>query len=236
MRSVSEEGASWRETLAGLALMALRGVELRAFMGEIPVRVREALGVRFCEVLELLDEGDRLLLRAGAGWNENLVGRATVSAALGSQAGYALGSEAHVMVENLRQEARFEFPSHLQQHGIASSLSAVAIVALTVGCLVSLVDRLLGTRKHRRHLLNLGITTCQLTKLEAWLFAAPFGAVVAVGFSVGLVACALMVGFTDVPMPWRAISVTLGIVIVAGLIGTAGVRLLGARGVRENPE
>lgn len=113
-----------------------------------------------------------------------------------------------------------------------------AVIALAVGCLVSLVDRLLGTHKHRRHLLNLGVSPRRLAALEAWLFAVPYGAVVALSFSAGLAIVALMVGIfpDEALMPWRAIATTLEIAIVAGLVGTASVAFFGARSVRENPE
>lgn len=111
----------------------------------------------------------------------------------------------------------------------------VAVIALSVGCLVSLVDRLLGTRKHRRHLLNLGVSPRRLAALEAWRFAVPYGAVIAVGFSAGLAISALIV-LPDVSMPWYGIGITLGISAVIGLVGTASVAFFGARSVRENPE
>ena len=114
--------------------------------------------------------------------------------------------------------------------------TVVAIVALAIGCLVSLVDRLLSTRKHRRHLLNLGVAPRRLTALEAWLFAAPYGAVIAVSFSVGLATCAMMVGFSDISLPWYAIGTTLAVAIGIGLVGTASVAFFGARSMRESTE
>ena len=114
--------------------------------------------------------------------------------------------------------------------------TVVAIVALAIGCLFSLVDRLLATRKHRRHLLNLGVAPARLTALEAWLFAAPYGAVIAVSFSVGLATCAMMVGFSDISMPWYAIGATLAVATGIGLLGTASVAFFGARSMRESPE
>lgn len=112
----------------------------------------------------------------------------------------------------------------------------LSVIVLSVGCLISLVDRLLETRKHRRHLLNLGVSTYRLTLLEAWRFATPYGTVVAASFSAGLTICMLMVGFSRVPMPWYTIVLTLVVTVVAGVIGTAGVAFLGAREVSKEPE
>lgn len=115
---------------------------------------------------------------------------------------------------------------------------AVAVVSLTLGYLVSLVDRFLSTQEHRRHLLNLGVSPRRLAALEAWRFAAPYGAVVAIGFCAGFTICVLLVGIfpDDALIPWRGIGLTLGITAVAGLVGTASVAFFGARSVRENPE
>lgn len=106
-----------------------------------------------------------------------------------------------------------------------------AVGALAIGCLASLVDRLLGTRKHRRHLLNLGLSPRRLMAFEAWRFAAPFGAVVAISFSVGFAICVLITSGPGVGMPWYGISVTLSGAVLAGLIGTASVAFLGVRSI-----
>ena len=114
----------------------------------------------------------------------------------------------------------------------------VAVLALAVGCLMSLVDRLLGTSKHRRHLLNLGVPIRQIAALEAWRFAAPYIAVVTVSFCVGLAVCILIVGIipNEALMPWGRIGTTLVAATIAGLVGTASVALFGARNLRGNPE
>lgn len=112
-----------------------------------------------------------------------------------------------------------------------------AVISLAVGCFFSLVDRLLGSRKHRRHLLSLGVSPRQLTVLEAWQFVVPYGTVLFVSFLAGLMICTLMVGGPDgISMPWRGISVTFGAAVIVGLAGTASVAFFGARSIRENPE
>lgn len=111
----------------------------------------------------------------------------------------------------------------------------VGVIALGIGCLVSLVDRLLDTHKHRRHLLNLGVSPHKLAAIEAWRFAAPYGTVVTLGFSAGLAIVALMV-LPDISMPWKAIGVAFGVAVITGLVGTVSVAFFGARSFRENPE
>jgi PAS domain S-box-containing protein len=87
--------------------------------------VVETLGVELCKVLELQPGGERLLLRAGVGWQEGAVGRALVGAGKDSQAGYTLLSEEPVIVTDLRHETRFSGPSLLHAHGVVSGLSVI---------------------------------------------------------------------------------------------------------------
>ena len=70
-----------------------------------------------------MPDGATLLLRAGVGWREGLVGKATVGTNLRSQAGYALISPGPVVVEDLRTENRFEDLDLLLEHGVVSGLS-----------------------------------------------------------------------------------------------------------------
>jgi GAF domain-containing protein len=109
--------------------LRLRGADLTTFMREFAQTVRRALGVEYCEILELLPEEDRLVLRAGAGFEEDLLGRATVGTRTESQAGYALISDGLAVVEDQRSEERFAPTPLLAERGIVSG----ACVAIRVG-------------------------------------------------------------------------------------------------------
>jgi PAS domain S-box-containing protein len=75
--------------------------------------------------LELLPAGNSLLLRAGFGWKEGVVGQEKVSAGTQSQAGYNLLSGKPVIVEDLSTETRFIGPSLLREHGVVSGMSVI---------------------------------------------------------------------------------------------------------------
>jgi len=81
--------------------------------------------VEYCAVFELQPDGKSLMLRAGVGWNEGCVGRATVEALPGSQAGHTLTTREPVVVTDLRQEPRFTSPPLLTEHGVVSGVSVV---------------------------------------------------------------------------------------------------------------
>lgn len=111
----------------------------------------------------------------------------------------------------------------------------VALVALAFAFFLSLVLHLSDTHERRRHLPNSSLSPRQIAALEAWLFAAPFGAVIVVSVCAGLAVCALrVVIFPDISIPWDGVGLTLGVSVVVGLVGTAGAALLGARSAREN--
>src|SRR5215218_2829959 len=112
--------------VADLGLRALMHDDLQALMNEAVALVAQTLAVEYAKIVELLPGGEELLLRAGVGWREGLVGEARERAGLGSQAGYtALISNEAVIVEDLREETRFEPPPLLVEHGVVSGMTVV---------------------------------------------------------------------------------------------------------------
>lgn len=111
--------------IADLGLDALAGADLQSLMDRAVVEVAGSLEVDYCKVLELLPDGENLLLRAGVGWREGLVGSATVGTDLDSQAGYTLKSSEPVIVRDLASEDRFRGPALLVEHGVVSGMSVV---------------------------------------------------------------------------------------------------------------
>ena len=117
--------ASQQEAVAELGRRALAEPNLSVLMDETVEVVARTLNLELCEILELLPDGETLLLRSGVGWNEGLVGNATVGADLDSQAGYTLHADEPVVVEDLRTESRFGGSPRLLEHGVASGMSAI---------------------------------------------------------------------------------------------------------------
>jgi len=117
--------ARQQAVVAKLGQEALAGADLSELMDEIVSRVAKTLEVEYCKVLELLPDGDALLLRSGAGWKNGLVGKQTVGAGRDSQAGYTLLSDEPVIVEDLRTETRFRGPPLLTEHRVISGMSVI---------------------------------------------------------------------------------------------------------------
>jgi two-component system CheB/CheR fusion protein len=112
-------------TVASLGQFALEKTDLALLFTEAAHRIVETLNVEMCKILELSPDGENLLLKAGVGWREGLVGVAKIGTEKGSQAGYALLVGQPVLVEDLRTENRFSGPTLLVEHNVVSGISVV---------------------------------------------------------------------------------------------------------------
>jgi PAS domain S-box-containing protein len=117
--------AEQQAAVVQIGQLALSGRELAGLFEDCCALVARTLGVEFCKILELAPAGETLLLRAGVGWKNGLVGHAMVNGGFNSQAGYTLLSSAPVVVDDLRSETRFKGPPLLHEHGVASGMSVV---------------------------------------------------------------------------------------------------------------
>jgi len=125
MEQVLATQARQQTAVAELGQLALAGGGLAALFDQAVANVAATLGVDYCKVLELQPDGTSLLLRAGVGWQEGLVGTAVVAAGADSQAGFTLHSKQPVIVDDLQTEVRFRGAPLLHQHGVRSGLNVV---------------------------------------------------------------------------------------------------------------
>ncbi|QDG49846.1 GAF domain-containing protein [Persicimonas caeni] len=109
--------------IAKLGLHALEEPDLEILLDQIVREVQQTLDTDMCKILELRPDQDELLLRAGVGWREGLVGRATVDTGRESQAGFTLRSSQPVIVDDLSREKRFSGPPLLHDHDVTSGIS-----------------------------------------------------------------------------------------------------------------
>ncbi|WP_331236473.1 PAS domain S-box protein [Natronorarus salvus] len=115
-----------QEVVADLGTAALEDADLDALMRDATRLVADTLDTEYCKVLDLDGDAGELLLRQGVGWNEGLVGEATVSAVEDdSQAAHTLAVEEPVVVEDLRTESRFSGPDLLRDHDVRSGISTI---------------------------------------------------------------------------------------------------------------
>jgi PAS domain S-box-containing protein len=111
--------------VAELGRLALVESSLQRLLDTTVARVASMLGNEYCGVLELLPEENVLLLRAGVGWKEGVVGHERDSAGPDSQSGYTLQAGKPVIVQDLQQETRFSASVNLSEHTVVSGMSVV---------------------------------------------------------------------------------------------------------------
>ncbi|HET9495950.1 MAG TPA: ATP-binding protein [Chloroflexia bacterium] len=111
--------------LADLGQRALAGMDTQGVMQYATEVVTSTLGIEMAKVLELQPDGANLLVRAGVGFHEGVVGHALVSAGPEAHAGYTLARREPVVVDDLRTEKRFPGMPILHEHGVASGMTVV---------------------------------------------------------------------------------------------------------------
>ncbi|OAB63863.1 hypothetical protein AY599_18650 [Leptolyngbya valderiana BDU 20041] len=110
---------------ADAGVLALREEDFVSVSEHVVRIVSRTLDCPMCKVLELTDDQKGLLLLAGVGWHDGLIGKATVPNDRGSQAGYTLEASGPVVVGDLQAETRFQGPALLTDHAVRSGISVI---------------------------------------------------------------------------------------------------------------
>ncbi len=112
-----------QSALAQFSQEALGSRDVPALMQRACELLADTLDIEYAKVLELLPGAGGFLLKTGVGWQDGLVGKASISAGRDSQAGYTLLSGEPVVVPNLWEETRFCGPPLLFDHLVTSGMS-----------------------------------------------------------------------------------------------------------------
>lgn len=114
-----------QEILAQLGVIALKGASFIELLDHTARLTAEGLEAEFCKVLEYLPGDNRLMVRAGVGWGDGVVGSASIGADLESPGGFALHTGKPVISNHLENEERFRTPELLVQHGIRRAMNVI---------------------------------------------------------------------------------------------------------------
>src|SRR5579863_1903599 len=114
-----------QELLAELGVLALQRTSFSDMLNHTARMTAEGLGAEYCKVLEYIPAENRLLVCAGVGWEEGVIGSASVGADLASPAGYALRTGKPVISNHLEVEQRFRTPELLVKHGIRRAMNVI---------------------------------------------------------------------------------------------------------------
>ncbi|NHN43289.1 PAS domain S-box protein [Halorubellus sp. JP-L1] len=125
-----ERELEWRmhqqAAVAELGQRALEYGDVDDLLADATELVADVLGVDYSKVLDLAPDQRSLSLRSGVGWDEGLVGDASVSAVEDeSQAAHTLATEQPVVVEDLDAHDAISGPELLTNHGVESGISTV---------------------------------------------------------------------------------------------------------------
>jgi len=114
-----------QELLAELGVLALQRTSFTDLLNHTARMTAEGLDAEYCKIMEYIPADKRLLVRAGVGWGEGVIGNATVGADLESPAGYALQTGKPVISNHLENEERFRTPELLVEHGIRRAMNVI---------------------------------------------------------------------------------------------------------------
>jgi two-component sensor histidine kinase len=114
-----------QELLAELGVLALQRTSFTGMLDHTARMTAEGLDAEYCKVMEFIPAENRLLVRAGVGWDKGVVGSASVGADLASPAGYALRTGKPVISNHLENEQRFRTPDLLAEHGIRRAMNVI---------------------------------------------------------------------------------------------------------------
>ena len=114
-----------QEILAELGVASLARGSLQELLDTAVRMAAEGLDAELCKVLEYMPAENRLLLRAGIGWDPGLVGVASVGADLESPSGYALKTGKPVISNHLENEERFRTSELLRNHGVRRAINVI---------------------------------------------------------------------------------------------------------------
>jgi signal transduction histidine kinase len=110
------------EAAAELGRRSLSGMDLGSFLTHTAEVVASQLRVECSGVLELLPDG-RALFAAGVGWNEGVIGSATIEMSGDSVSGHVIRTLRPLTISDIRSEERFTAsPLHAQHNLISSAL------------------------------------------------------------------------------------------------------------------
>ena len=123
-RGVLHARARRREALIALTRLARNGADSSLLLDRTATLTAEGLALQHCAILAWQPGSNRLLMRAGVGWNPGAVGHATVDPEPVPKAGKPPWLSEPVILRNLRTDARFAAWRVLLDHGVVSGVIA----------------------------------------------------------------------------------------------------------------
>ena len=109
-----------QRVLADFGEFALRSESLDEVLAEACRLVGEALGTQRAKILEIQQDGQSLLVRAGVGWEPGVVGTVRLDMNEHSSVGFSIKLGVPVITGNILEERRFKMPAFLNDAGVVA--------------------------------------------------------------------------------------------------------------------
>ena len=107
--------------------LALKSDDLDQILMEACRLAGEALGTDLAKVVQLQDDGETMIVRAGVGWGPNVVGVATIKAAEDTSEGHCLRTGEPMISPDIAKETRFIYPPFLIDNGVRAVANVIII-------------------------------------------------------------------------------------------------------------
>jgi two-component sensor histidine kinase len=114
-----------QKLLAQLGVDALARIPISVLLQRGAEAAALGLDAHFSKICEYIPAENRLVLRAGVGWQPGCIDNASVGADLESPSGFALKTGRPVISNHLEHEERFRTPALLRQHGIRRAINVI---------------------------------------------------------------------------------------------------------------
>ena len=111
--------------VAGFGSLALRQSDLMSILKEAARVCAEVFSAPFCNICRYRSEENDLLIEAGFGWQEGVVGQVVSPADESSPQGRAFVTGEPSICKNLREDKDFKLPPFYAAHGIVSTIDVV---------------------------------------------------------------------------------------------------------------
>jgi GAF domain-containing protein len=109
-----------QQVLAGFGELALHSDGLDEVLTEACRLVAEALGTGRAKILEIREDEQCLLVRAGVGWAPDVVGRVRLPMGEHSSETFAINAGKPVITQDISKEERFDVPEFLKKAGVVA--------------------------------------------------------------------------------------------------------------------
>jgi GAF domain-containing protein len=109
-----------QKVLADFGEFALRSDSLNEVLTEACRLVGDAMGTRRAKVLEIQDDGQSLLVRAGVGWSSDVVGRVRLGMTERSSESFSIEVGKPVITQDINKEDRFGVPAFMKEAGVVA--------------------------------------------------------------------------------------------------------------------